>query len=98
MEKTYLLESFRCPECKTVLSDVYVNKEEVSELYKKTSRPVPIPVVCKNGHNLILFVYINNDKVRIRTILPAGKAIKNGKIVLADDKKKDEAIKWFTEW
>ncbi|MGQ4915297.1 MAG: hypothetical protein ACP6IU_11235 [Candidatus Asgardarchaeia archaeon] len=103
MAKTHLLETFKCPECKVAVTDIYIDKDEIIDLYEKTSRPVPVPVACPNGHNLIVFLYINNGEIKIRTILPAAKAVKNGKINYDNIKKGkgksgDKVLKWFSEW
>ena len=90
------LPLFKCPICSVAVTGVKVNSEETKELFNKTAKPVPIPVTCKNGHSLIVYVYVHEDKFLIRAIMPAAKAESESS---TESKKPNESPdEWFTKW
>lgn len=90
------LPLFKCPLCGISVSGVKIDSEETKDLFKKTAKPVPIPVTCRNGHALVVYVYVHEDKFLIRAIMPAAKAESESS---NKSKKSDEnPDEWFTKW
>ncbi|MGQ4832471.1 MAG: hypothetical protein ACP6IS_01075 [Candidatus Asgardarchaeia archaeon] len=82
---------FKCLFCDYQFSNVTVEIEKIKELYHKTTKPVPVPLKCPNGHNIIIFLYTQGNEVRIRSIMPAAE-------LDADEKKKFTPLNWFEKW
>ena len=90
------LPLFKCPVCGVAVTGVKIDSEETKELFNKTAKPVPIPVTCKNGHALIVYVYVHEDKFLIRAIMPAAKAESE---TSPEPKKTNESPdEWFAKW
>ena len=70
------LPPIKCPKCGIALSDIKLDYDEVKRRYQETTRPISVPVLCPNGHVIILSVYARNAKIDIRSIglgmLPEG--------------------------
>ena len=91
------LPLFKCPICGVAVTGVKINSEETRDLFNKTAKPVPISVVCKNGHPLVVYVYVHEDKFLIRAIMPAAKA--ESESSSPESKKPNESPdEWFTKW
>ncbi len=84
---------FKCLFCDYQFINIRVELEKIKELYKKTTKPVPVPVKCPNGHSIIIFLYTQGNEVRIRSMMPAAEFEKKE----ADTDKK-KPIDWFEEW
>ena len=62
------LPPIKCPQCGATLAGIKLDYEEVKKRYQATTRPVAVPVLCPNGHVVVLSVYARNAKIDIRSI------------------------------
>jgi len=90
------LPLFKCPICGIAVTGVKIDSEETRELFNKTAKPVPIPVTCKNGHSLVVYVYVHEERFLIRAIMPAAKA--ESATSSESEKTNESPDDWFTKW
>ena len=62
------LPPVKCPKCGATMSNIRLDYDEIKKRYKESTRPVSVPVMCPNGHVVLLSVYTRNAKIDIRSI------------------------------
>jgi len=95
---TVKVPPFKCLFCEYQFTDITVELERIKKLYRETTRPVPVPVKCPNGHELVIFLYTQGDEIRIRSIMPAVGSAETDIDKKKDEEKERKPLDWFEVW
>ncbi|MGQ4832265.1 MAG: hypothetical protein ACP6IS_00035 [Candidatus Asgardarchaeia archaeon] len=66
--KTESLPVFACPICGRQIRDYFIDVPWLLKLYKRKRSPIPVFVKCPVGHSLAVYLYFENDKVKVAQV------------------------------